>query len=123
MILTEVRGRFMKFGQMILGTALLFGTVSYAIPVVNNNKCLTLARIAAFKTARPHGNRPDSDLVVSIGRSELIGQQGLNRLYKIEIDYDVLDGASSDSLPSEFYMVQAQGTTQTCRILGVKLAP
>lgn len=98
-------------------------SLSASAASLTSPRCLELAKLAAFKTARPAGNRPNSSLVASIGRSELVAQKDASLLYQVEIDFDVLDGASSDEFPAETYGVQAEGSPQNCQIISIIRLP
>lgn len=83
--------------------------------------CANTVEKSAFRLARPNGNNPESSLFVSVGGSNLVEKNGQLLTYEVQIDYDINDGASSDSFPSELYLVSAKGTEKSCKVTGVWL--
>lgn len=107
----------MKIHLLALAAVILFIQSLFAA----TPDCATVAGKAAFKKARPDGNRRDSTVIASVGEAKLLKKSGKNLYYRIEIAYDVV-GGYSDSFPSEIYAVVAHGDERTCKVTGVKLA-
>lgn len=84
-------------------------------------ECEKTAAKAALRLARPNGNNPDSSVYASVGGSNLVDKSGQRLIYEVQIDFDVNDGGSTDSFPSEVYIVTAKGTESSCKITGVEL--
>lgn len=103
----------MKYA-LALGLLCTLGSVAQA-------DCTYTSAKAVMAVAMPLGNSSTSSVYASVSSIDLLSKKGSNLTYKVEIDFDINDGASSDSFPSEVYLVSAEGTEQTCKVTGVQL--
>lgn len=83
--------------------------------------CTQTAEKSAFAIARPNGNDPQSSVYASVADSKLLSKKGPLLSYEVQINFDINDGASSDSFPPEVYLVSAKGTEKSCKVTGVQL--
>lgn len=106
--------------KSIKSLVIIILTTTTFLATANALTCIEKVEEATLTFAYPN-NSLESSVYASVSSVKLLSQKGRKFKYMVQVDFDVNNGASSDSFPSEIYTVSAKGTQKSCKLVDIKL--